>query len=143
MGPALLSQKDKFLEIAVKKLGGIPLDFSERMQFIKETLGTGEVHQAAGVLLLLHFRKNHERPEKQEGEFTFQLIKRSAAVAQPGDLSCPGGFLQRFLDPLLRPFVTSGFVPILRGDALTYARKRDAETFRVMTLFLTNALRES
>ncbi|MDI6777118.1 MAG: CoA pyrophosphatase [Syntrophales bacterium] len=142
MDLSLPLQKDEFLELIVEKLGSTPLDFSERMQFIKKSWQTNEVHQAAGVLLPLRFRENpSDGPEGRE--FTFQLIKRSPTVAQPGDLSCPGGLLHRFLDPILRPFVTSGLVPILQGNALKYARKRDAETFRVMTLFLTNASRES
>jgi len=138
---ALLSQKDEFIELIVKKLGRCPLDFSERMQFIKKTGKTTEIHQAAGVLLPLRFRG--ETPEGRGGGFAFQLIKRSGTVAQPGDLSCPGGLLHRFLDPLLRPFVTGRLVPILQGNALKYARRRDIETFRVITLFLTNAGRES
>ena len=138
---ALLSQKDEFLELIVKKLGGIPLDFSARMQFIKKSRKTDNVHQAAGILLPLCFRKNPS--EESQGEFTFQLIKRSPTVAQPGDLGCPGGLLHRFVDPFLRLFVTSGLAPILRGNVLKYARERDVETFRIMTLFLTNASRES
>jgi 8-oxo-dGTP pyrophosphatase MutT (NUDIX family) len=143
MDPGLLSQKEKFLEVAIKKLGTIPLDFSERMQFIEGTCNTKEFHQAAGVLLLLHFRENHGPSAEQKGEFTFRFIKRSATVAQPGDLSCSGGFLRPFLDSCLRPFLTSGLIPVLQGDALKYARGRDAVTFRIMTLFLANALRES
>lgn len=142
MDLSLLLQKDEFLELIVKKLGSTPLDFSERMQFIKKSRQTDELHQAAGVLLPLRFRENpSDGPEGRE--FTFQLIKRSPTVAQPGDLSCPGGLLHRFLDPILRSFVTGRLVPILQGNALKCARKRDAETFRIMTLFLTNASRES
>ena len=143
MNHRLLSQKEKFFEVAIKKLGTIPLDFSEKMQFIKETPNTKELHQAAGVLLLLNFRENHRPSAERGGEFTFRFIKRSAIVAQPGDLSCSGGFLRPVLDSCLRPLLTSGLIPVLQGDALKYARGRDAGTFRLMTLFLANALRES
>ncbi|MDO8786025.1 MAG: CoA pyrophosphatase [Syntrophales bacterium] len=143
MDPGLLSQKDRFLDVVTKKLGHIPLDFSEKIQLLKRTSSTEDVNQAAGVLLLLHFRENPKPSDKQNGEFTFQLIKRSAKVAQPGDLSCPGGFLRPILDSCLRPLLTSGLIPVLRGNALAYARERDAETFRIITLFLVNALRES
>ena len=38
----------------------------------------------------LVFRKSSSG-DHSEGQFVFQLIKRSSRVSQPGDLSCPGG----------------------------------------------------
>ncbi|MFA4917397.1 MAG: hypothetical protein WC560_12110 [Syntrophales bacterium] len=137
---ALLSQKNEFIELVIEKLGRLPLDFSEKMQFIRTT---GKTNQAAGVLLPLRFREELSEG-RVGGEFIFQLIKRSGTVSQPGDLSCPGGLLHRFLDPLLRLFVIGRLLPIIKGNVLKkYAREQDAETFRIMTLFLANASRES
>jgi 8-oxo-dGTP pyrophosphatase MutT (NUDIX family) len=121
----MLSQRDDILDLIVERLGRAPVDFSEKMSLIKaEKMGGG-----AGVLLPLSF----------EDEFVLQLIKRSSGVSQPGDIGCPGGMLNTFLDPLLRPFV----VHILRGKALKCAGKRKRDTFRNITLFLTSALREA
>ena len=143
MDRAFLSEKDKVLELARVKLGSVPIDFAEKMAFIKSTEGSREVHLAAGVLLLLHYRENASGGRGQDGGFYFQLIKRSSRVAQAGDLSCPGGMLHRHVDMILSPLITTGAVPILRGDARHYARKRGSRTFRTISLFLANAARES
>ncbi|MEA1935448.1 MAG: CoA pyrophosphatase [Thermodesulfobacteriota bacterium] len=125
MDLSILSQRDKVLNLVVEKLGRTPVDFSEKRD---------DAWLAAGVLLLLFFRGD---------ELVFQLTKRASTVPQPGDISCPGGTLNTFLDPLLRPFMTNRFSPILREDVLEYAQKRGKFTFRNVKLFLTNALRES
>jgi len=139
----LLSNKEQFLTLIVEKLGRNSSDFTEKMQFIQGTRKTEETHSAAGVLLLLHFKYNNRLPRKIKGEFIFQLIKRSLKVTQPGDLSCPGGLLQNHFDPLLRPLISRRIIPILQGNALKYVQMKDAETARMITLFLTNAVREA
>ncbi|MBE9546810.1 MAG: hypothetical protein IMF10_04835, partial [Proteobacteria bacterium] len=96
MDISMLSQRDKVLHLIVDRLGGVPVDFSEKANLIKAEKTGDDDRLAAGVLLLLFFR---------EGEFVFQLIKRASTVPQPGDISCPGGMLNAFLDPLLRPLV--------------------------------------
>jgi hypothetical protein len=48
-----------------------------------------------------------------------------------------------FVDSLLTPFVSTGLLPILRGKARSYAKKRPPDAFRALSLFLTNALREA
>ena len=139
-----LSNKEQFLTLIVERLGKCPIDFTEKMRFVQSTSKTEESHLAAGVLLLLHFRSNDKSPtDNGGGEFFFQLIKRSSRVTQPGDLSCPGGLLHNYLDPLLRFLVTSGLVPVLRGRALKYVYMRGIDTSRMITLFLTNAMREA
>jgi 8-oxo-dGTP pyrophosphatase MutT (NUDIX family) len=98
---------------------------------------------AAGVLLPLIFRGSPRSGTAKQGEFVFQLIKRSALVPQPGDLSCPGGMIHPVVDRLLRPFLIHAPLPIIRGPARTYAVHRGTESFRITTLFLANALRET
>jgi 8-oxo-dGTP pyrophosphatase MutT (NUDIX family) len=138
-----LSNKERFLTLIVERLGKFPIDFTEKMRFVQSTSKPEESHLAAGVLLLLHFRSNNKSPMDNDGEFFFQLIKRSSRVTQPGDLSCPGGLLHNYLDPLLRFFITSGLVPVLQGRSLKYIHMRGTDTSRMITLFLTNAIREA
>ena len=140
---ACLSNKEDFLALVVEKLARCTIDYSEKIRFVHGTRTAAEPHAAAGVLLLLHFRSNDPVSDHNRGEFIFQLIKRSAKVTQPGDLSCPGGILHSFLDPLLRPLISCRLIPILQGDALKYTLKKDRTTSRAITLFLTNAVREA
>jgi 8-oxo-dGTP pyrophosphatase MutT (NUDIX family) len=143
MDMTILADRDRFPGTVVRKLGQYPVDFSERMTSIQSSRKTPEPYSAAGVLLLLHFEKEHPDGDRSRGNFCFQLIKRSANVAQPGDLSCPGGMLHPRMDGLLRTLLTSGIVPALRGYPESCAGKRDESTQRAITLFLTNAIRES
>jgi len=138
-----LSNKEDFLALVVEKLARCTIDYSEKIRFVHGTRTAAEPHAAAGVLLLLHFRSNDPVSDHNRGEFIFQLIKRSAKVTQPGDLSCPGGILHSFLDPLLRPLISYRLIPILQGDALKYTLTKDRTTSRAITLFLTNAVREA
>jgi 8-oxo-dGTP pyrophosphatase MutT (NUDIX family) len=138
-----LSNKDQFLSLVIERLGRCSIDFTDQMGFIKSTRDDREVHSAAGVLLLLHYTGDDPAALSNNGEFIFQLIKRSSSVAQPGDLSCPGGLLHGFLDPILTPLISTGIIPVFTGDPMRYARMRDSETFRIIRLFLVNALRES
>lgn len=140
---ACLSNKEDFLALVVEKLARCTIDYSEKIRFVHGTRTAAEPHAAAGVLLLLHFRSNDPVSDHNRGEFIFQLIKRSAKVTQPGDLSCPGGILHSFLDPLLRPLISCRLIPILQGDALKYTLTKDRTTSRAITLFLTNAVREA
>ena len=137
--PGLLGCREEFLARAIERLGTYPSDFQETFQRI--AVGGGEsaiARRAAGVLLPLAFRGS-----SSGGQFYFQLIKRSPHVPQPGDLSCPGGVLNPFWDGVLRLLTVYGPFPILRGAARRHVFNRDRQTFRIITLFLTNALRES
>lgn len=138
-----LSNKEQFLTLVVERLGRCSIDYNEKMRFIQGTREAEKTHSAAGVLLLLHFRSNDHVSKNNNGEFIFQLIKRSSRVTQPGDLSCPGGLLHYFLDPLLRPLITYRLIPILQGNALKYTLMKDDATSRTITLFLTNSVREA
>ncbi len=138
--PALFKDRSKFPTAVIEKLGVHPSDFQETFCRIPTGGKTDHRHRAAGVLLPLLFR---ESLPGGRGEFVFQLIKRSSSVPQPGDLSLPGGMLHPFLDRILRSILIHGPFPILSGKARTYALQQQAPTFRMITLFLTNALRES
>jgi 8-oxo-dGTP pyrophosphatase MutT (NUDIX family) len=140
---ACLSKKEDFLALVIEKLARRTIDYSEKICFVHRTRTATEPHSAAGVLLLLHFRSNDPVSDHNNGEFIFQLIKRSAKVTQPGDLGCPGGLLHSFLDPLLRPLISCRLIPILQGKALKYTLMKDRTTSRAITLFLTNAVREA
>ena len=141
MDLSILSEKEKVLDLIVEKLARTPVDYAEKMKAYEG--GGGNDWRAAGVLVLLFYRKTGTTQAGHQGEFVFQLIKRSASVPQPGDLSCPGGMLHPSVDVLLSPLVSTGLLPIMRGKPLAYARQRPPDTFRALALFLTNALRES
>ena len=138
-----LLHRDNLMPNIVEKLGKFPVDFSARMALIRESRKSREPLWPAGVLLILHQRKNKAQINEQNEEFTLLLIKRSSTVSQPGDLSCPGGMLNPFIDRMLRPILTGMMSPILGGKAREYARNRDRSTFKMLTLFLSNAIRET
>jgi len=138
-----LSNKEEFFSLIIERLGRCSIDYSEKIRLIPKTRETEDTHSAAGVLLLLHFKNSDTEQINNKGEFIFQLIKRSPEVTQPGDLSCPGGLLHNFWDRMLQPLITSRLFTIMRGNALKYAEMRDNVTFRLITLFLANAVREA
>jgi 8-oxo-dGTP pyrophosphatase MutT (NUDIX family) len=138
-----LPHRHDFIPAIVEKLGRTSIDYSDKMASIRESRKSKEPISAAGVLLLLRLINNPTTDIEQNEEFSFLLIKRSSKVAQPGDLSCPGGMLNRIVDPLLRPIITGRTFPILHGKAREFAQLRDHDTFRILTLFLTNAIRET
>jgi len=94
----------------------------------------------AGVLIPLLFTTG---PSGDDGDLSFLLSKRSAAVSQSGDLSGPGGKLEPFYDRLLRFCIVRGLLPLMRGDARRHAERRGKIPFDTITLFLANAVRES
>jgi 8-oxo-dGTP pyrophosphatase MutT (NUDIX family) len=138
--PGLLTDRTEFPAKIIEKLGIRHCEFQETFRRINVDRSTDLHRRAAGVLLPLLFREDFPGGN---GQFVFQLIKRSSLVPQPGDLSLPGGMLHPVLDHLLRPMLIHGPFPILRGAARTYALHQQASSFRLITLFLTNALRES
>ncbi len=143
MDQAILKQKKSFPQAVIDRLGPLPIDFAERRDFINATRHSAERYSAAGVLLLLYFRQDAASAMIGQGEYCFQLIKRSARVSQPGDLSCPGGMLAPRLDVLLTPLIVSGIIPVLGGAAKQHARQRPSAAFDALTLFLTGAVREA
>lgn len=140
--PGLLTRRKEFLEQAIERLGTHPSDFREMMGQVAASPKPSH-RRAAGVLLPLVFRASPPGGSTGAGEFRFVLIKRSRHIPQPGDLSCPGGMLHPFLDRLLRHLLILAPLPILKGEVRRYAHRRGRETFRIISLFLANALRES
>ncbi len=123
-----------------EKLGRLPVDYAEKLDLIHSTRHTAEPYSAAGVLLLLYFR---EDIGAKQGEYYFQLIKRSAQVSQPGDLSCPGGMLAPRLDAFLMPLIASRLISVMDANANKYVHQRDSATLNILMLLLTSAIRES
>jgi 8-oxo-dGTP pyrophosphatase MutT (NUDIX family) len=141
--PGLFRCKEKFLTLVTEKLGKHPSDFPSSMAQITISRRSIAPYRAAGVLVPLLFRESSPSRRFGDGQFVFQLIKRSSSVPQPGDLSCPGGMIHPIMDRLLQPLLTNGLLPIIRGPARIYLGHREPDPRRLMTLFLTNALRES
>lgn len=140
--PVLFKCREQFLTRATERLGFYPSNFLSAMEQIKASVRTVAPHQAAGVLLPLYFRASPSDAQS-EGQFVFQLIKRSSRVSQPGDLSCPGGMVHPILDRLLRPLLLHGPFPIVRGPARIYTSQREPAIRKIIALFLANALREA
>jgi 8-oxo-dGTP pyrophosphatase MutT (NUDIX family) len=138
--PGLFADRAEFPARIIERLGIRHCDFPETYRRINVGRSSDQHGRAAGVLLPLLFR---EASPGGKGQFVFQLIKRSSLVPQPGDLSLPGGMLHPVLDRLLRPILIHGPFSILGGKARAYALRQQAPAFRFITLFLTNALRES
>ncbi|MBN2283434.1 MAG: CoA pyrophosphatase [Deltaproteobacteria bacterium] len=134
-----LSDRDETHELILKRLGTAPVDFSEQFSRVRTMRTSDRRWLAAGVLLPLFFRENETAGE---GEFVFQLIKRSRNVPQSGDLSAPGGMLNPLADKIFMNLIISGIFPMLRGGSRKYLRQRSEEK-RDVVLFLANALRES
>jgi 8-oxo-dGTP pyrophosphatase MutT (NUDIX family) len=140
MDVTILTQKELFLERVIDKLGRIPLDYVEKLSSIS---GTGyEGWRAAGVLVLLYY-KPEESSAQGSGEFYFQLIKRSAVVPQPGDLSCPGGTMHPMVDRIISSLTAHPMLPFMKGTARKYTKEKGRDVLRATSLFLTTALRES
>ncbi|MDO9515358.1 MAG: CoA pyrophosphatase [Syntrophales bacterium] len=125
--------KDTIIRHIVERLGTTEINY-------REDPGRDAAVFEAGVLIPLFFTAGQSR---NDGELSFLLSKRSAAVSQSGDLSGPGGKLEPFWDHLLRFFIIRGFPSLMRGDARMYAGKRGKTAFDTITLFLANAVRES
>jgi len=138
---AFLKHREQFHRHIEEKLGDVPLDYAEEFQAIKKTWKEQEKHLAAGVFLLLQY--GNPSSSTTENGPSFLLIKRSSAVAQSGDISCPGGILNPFVDSLASIIgMIQSFSPF-KGESLNYARQRELRTFRTILLFLANAARES
>jgi 8-oxo-dGTP pyrophosphatase MutT (NUDIX family) len=143
MDPDILKQKDAFPAALIEKLGTHRIDYADQLAYIHSSQSTAMPQSAAGVLLLLHFSETGHTVSKRHGEYCFHLIKRSARVSQPGDLSCPGGMLSPRLDVWLRALLAGGLIPAFTGKAKNYARQRPDAELDAILLFLTGAVREA
>ncbi|MFZ2400013.1 MAG: CoA pyrophosphatase, partial [Smithella sp.] len=115
----------------------VTVDYEEKYTSIKDANQTGSFYRQAGVVLLLNYKSNQEKPE-----YVFQLIKRSDKVSQAGDISCPGGMLHPRLDNILSHFLKLGILS-MPGEKIRLTQSKDKETNYLIRLFLTTALREA
>lgn len=128
-----IMNKDATIRHIVERLGTAEINY-------RDNTGRGRDVFEAGVLIPLLFTAGQQA---DDGEWSFLLSKRSAAVSQSGDLSGPGGKLEPFWDRLLRFFIVRGFPSLMRGNERMYADKRGKAAFDTITLFLASAVRES
>lgn len=143
MTPSILSEPDNFISLVEHRLGKLDLDYSQRFDDFRKGQNERPGHLMAGVLVLLALETTSNGLENKEAGFQLILTKRSHLVSQAGDLGCPGGILRPIADRLLRPIITTGLVPVLRGISLELLKRRDRFTRHATTLFLTTALRET
>lgn len=70
------------------------------------------------------------------------LNKRSSKVKQPGDLCCPGGGIDRRIDPLVARLLSSPLSPLRRWPAWGRWQQRDRKGAGQLALILAASLRE-
>jgi 8-oxo-dGTP pyrophosphatase MutT (NUDIX family) len=135
MDLALLRKKDDFPLYVFGQLNKSPVDYREKHLSIIQSDATGANHLEAGVVLLLQYKNS---------EYSFQLIKRSEVVAQAGDISCPGGILERSTDEMLSHILLkTGIIRTVDNRLLNELQNKDEEMVSLVALFLMNALREA
>jgi len=138
MDLSLFHQKDMFPRFVADKLTAVSVDYKEKYRSIKKADKPGSLYRKAGVVLLLNYKSNQDKPE-----YVFQLIKRSEKVSQAGDIGCPGGMLHPRLDNILSCFLKLGIIPSMQGENANYTQSKDKETNFLIRLFLATALREA
>ncbi|MCX7982264.1 MAG: CoA pyrophosphatase [Syntrophales bacterium] len=127
-----MTNREHFQELVIRKLGEFAeLNYLETWQAIRGN------RLAAGVLLIF------SGSQDDHNQVYVHLIKRSRRVTQGGDISCPGGMLNPRLDKMLAFFIRCGIFPVMDVAARQWAKKRGADTFTLISLFLANALRET
>lgn len=135
MDISLFKQKDEFPFYILRKLEAIPIDYSDSQLSIAKANARGEKHLEASVVVLLFYKNS---------EFVFQLIKRSESVAQGGDISCPGGMLEKSTDNMLSHILLkTGLIRAADNRPLDILPNRDEQTAALIRLFLMNGLREA
>ena len=135
MDLTLLQKKDDFPLYVLNQLVQAPIDYQEKHLSITQSNSQGANHLEAGVVVLLLYKNS---------EYIFQLIKRSDFVAQAGDISCPGGILEKSTDEMLSHIAqNTGIIRTVDGQLLNNYSKKDEQTMSLVSLFLMNALREA
>lgn len=135
MDLTMLRNRDAFPIHVLHQLDNSPIDYLEKHLSIVHANANGANHLEAGVVLLLQYKNS---------EYTFQLIKRSEAVPQAGDISCPGGILERSTDEMLSHIILkTGIIRTIDDRVLNDLHHQDEQTASLVRLFLMNALRES
>jgi hypothetical protein len=135
---SIFRQKDFFPSFVSQRLSTIPIDYKEKYHLIKNADILGSKQLAAGVVLLLNYKKN-----QNGAEYVFQLIKRSDMVLQAGDISCPGGMLHPKTDKILSYLLADRIISTMPDRPSTFTSKMDSENVNLVRLFLINSLREA
>lgn len=123
-----------FIASVTQSLGNQTIDFYEKTLFIREQRHHHVNYLAAGVCMPLYYHNS---------DFYIQLIKRSARVSQPGDLSFPGGMLSPLKDNILKYLISSGIIPLLKNNKSLLLNKEDINNVHLIKLFLASAIREA
>ncbi|HOK06193.1 MAG TPA: CoA pyrophosphatase [Syntrophales bacterium] len=137
----ILPREGDIPQLVRERLGRSPLDYAAKRRLIGEDNAAGRSHSAAGVLLLLTAGTGPDVVGKARP--ALQLIKRSDLVPQGGDLSCPGGILNPAADGAFGFLMRYLPFPFFGGPAKAQARARDRFSYRLITTFFANALRET
>ncbi len=132
----LISDREAFKELTIKRLSESPHNFLAQHKYIKSEGKKGINYDTSGVLLLLRF-------DEKTGVFEFVLTKRSKNVAQPGDLSCPGGHVSR-IDKIFGLLIAKNLSLYMRGGALKAGEDvAGSDGFKIAANYLATALREA
>ena len=143
MNSFIINERTTLPDLVRIKLSDLPVHYARQMDVISSHNSKGKSWQPAGVLIPLCFNEEILNSSGKQGGFVIQFIRRSATVAQGGDLSGPGGMLNPRMDFLLKLPLAWGMTPVLRGSSKAVLRHRGTDEFNAITLFLANALRES
>ena len=141
--PEIFTKRDLFLERVKEKIWAAPCNFSETYSGLKLPTDQESHRLAAGVLMPLLFCTPPNSNPTPERSFAIMLIKRSSRVAQPGDLSFPGGMLNNIWDRILRLPFTHGPLSLVKGEARYLLAQQNKTTAKLITLFMITAFRES
>lgn len=141
--PEIIFRRDPFLELVRKKVWAHPSNFHDAWVRLKSPPDKNDHRLAAGVLLPLFFSESPSGESKKRGEFKLMLIKRSRKVAQPGDLSFPGGMLDNFRDRLLSFIFKNVFLRTSNREIFRFLHTKDPASARLISLFMAASLRES
>ena len=123
-----------FLAAIREALAKQALNFQERFSFVSREKEKGIHYYLAGICIPLYYQNN---------DWHVLLIKRSAKVSQPGDLSFPGGIFNPWQDHLLKYAISLGIIPLVKEKGRLLFKNRDHGTQRLMTRFLATAVRET
>ena len=98
-----------------------------------------DLQRTSAVLFLLG--GSNCRSARHEGPCLI-LNKRSSKVKQPGDLCCPGGGIERHIDPIVARFLTTPLSPLRRHPAWQEWLHLHTDRSRQLGLLMAASLRE-
>lgn len=141
--PDIIFRRDQFLALVKKRVMAHPGNFHTSWINLTAHTDKKEHRLPAGVLMPLFYDVFSSAQNHRQGEFKLMLIKRSAKVAQPGDLSFPGGMLDNFRDRLLSFIYRNTLLRTSNTELFRFLKKNDAVSARLISLFMAASLRES